>query len=152
GYSPWEDLHNPCGSRRGLCRMLDKAQTAAQAHAWARSATPSSAGKATPRRVCDRTGPRGCCAARWGTQPQLRDTPTRGPVLSQTRPTGVMQSLPVRGQLAMTREIASVLGLTRPGRSRIDAFFCATRIHVRLRGRCHKDGDKKMALGKVKWF
>jgi hypothetical protein len=99
--------------------MLAKARTAAQTRVWARVATPASARRAPampvrgqcppnghasasrlrgpPRRVCEITGPLGRCSTRQsGIEPDLRTAPTSRPVLSQTRPTGVLQRVPRR--------------------------------------------------------
>ncbi len=77
-----------------LCGMQGKARTAAQVCTWARCATPTSARKGTPLRVCEEDSPGGCCAACRGSKPRLRDTPTPGLSSSQTRPTGVAPSAP----------------------------------------------------------
>ena len=81
--------------RGGVIGMLGKAQSDGQTPVWSGAATPTNARNDPPRRVCEITGRLGRCAARLsGIQPDLRDAPSIRPVLSQTRPTGVLQRVP----------------------------------------------------------
>jgi len=90
-----DPLHNSHGPRRDLCGMLAKARTAAQTDVWARFATPASARKGPPHAgLRDNGPPRALRRLASGSEPDLRGAPTRRPVLSQTRPMGVMQRVP----------------------------------------------------------